>query len=698
MIALLLLCSIAYAVEEGEISVYENRNSQGASDSYLHQTGSHSAEFVRFRPNATINLTTIEVYSFGRSAAGYVNFSICTESNDQPDWDDCTLLNSTMQAEEIGHIGSWAWCKHNISYWQTESMQLDADTNYTLVWEVVSNLGDGCYGTARATSGNNKHAYLNTGRAGGWTSDGAGVIQVWGMEIITQTIFLATDLYPANNTQYNYSSINFNSTGNNFTNTANCSLMINGTYYSSANYTGTDQNISITSSVADGSWSFYFNCTDSEESRNTTSNLFFVDTSDPSAAWNAPASDNSTIQSSPLTINATISDENLYSYYLLVDYSNGTNYINQSNTSLTGLDTYDVINTSAYPVDDTYTAWLQVCDGHTSSRIDFNADIVDDELLFDNGQIKIYLKTKSETSKISYDLKHDRYTYSFDTKTPTDNLVYVVESTGYIDILDGKTDYEGHLVSHDKWIDFEGAEVQTANVNRVSDTEVEVWVYFKNPGTSFSFESIGELNCIESEVEFEIDSTGPVVTNLLPLNDSQDTDGEVVFTFSVSEYSNCTLYLNGAPSNESSVEGTGNLEIPYTFTEAVNVTWFAVCYDNASNNGNSSAFSLEVTLTDTILQYGYFDTNATCILDQELAYVIGYFAIIALILVLYFANLFLLKVPVISFILGIAEIIVTLNFYACTWVVGAIFTLFGLIMIFYEIVLLKRHLDSFNAA
>ena len=83
------------------------------------------------------------------------------------------------------------------------------------------------------------------------------------------------------------------------------------------------------------------------------------------------------------------------------------------------------------------------------------------------------LKTKTETSKISYIKEKDKYTYSFDVKNPTNNIVYVVESIDYIDILNTK--YKGHLITGNKWIDFEGASVKTANVNRIDDNKIEVW-------------------------------------------------------------------------------------------------------------------------------------------------------------------------------------------------------------------------------
>ena len=229
--------------------------------------------------------------------------------------------------------------------------------------------------------------------------------------------------------------------------------------------------------------------------------------------------------------------------------------LNLSNTSLTGLTTYNLLNTTSGLIDGIYTSTAMLCDGHTSNEILFNVEIINNELRFDNSDVKIYLKDKLDTSTIEYTKLYDRYSYNLNTKIATDTLIYVVESTEYIDILE--TGYKGHLITGLKWIDFEGVDVLSANVKRINNNKVEVTVTFKESKTSFKLESIGALNCVTQKVTFEV--INPNInypTSLKTITGVNDTNDDFRFI-----YSN-----NGITHNVSEVAGTPAFDIRYNFT------------------------------------------------------------------------------------------------------------------------------------
>lgn len=329
------------------------------------------------------------------------------------------------------------------------------------------------------------------------------------LSVVVDTINIS-DPFPTNNTQFNPSLLNFNLTVN-ATNTFNASLYINDTLnqtltgFSSGTDVLVDFNISFTG--FDGSLSYFINVYDNVTSENTTTSYFFVDNIQPVINWTYPKSDNSTVlnhltQGNFFNTSIYLTDNNLYSYEYNITYANGSLIYNQSNSTLTGLTVYNYthsLNMSDYT--GTYLSSMRVCDGHTNNQIKFGVTANNTKLNFDG--VIIYPFTKNNVNKYTAVAQSDRYSFVFNTTTTKNSLILVVESDEYIDILNG-TGYKGHIVTKDRWVDFEGDFIDSVDVIRFNDTRVYVTVTPTHPIMEWAFNSIGELNCINEIQSFSI--------------------------------------------------------------------------------------------------------------------------------------------------------------------------------------------------
>ena len=245
------------------------------------------------------------------------------------------------------------------------------------------------------------------------------------------------------------------------------------------------------------------------------SSEFDIDTTNPSSLINAP----DVYENATAVISYLFTDDNLYSYYINVTYPNGTTIINETNISLTGKTSVNAglsIDMTGLPLG-VYTANARVCDGHTLSYVD-DMDVIKDtdELIFDDISISFLDKISAvDTSYIKLD---DRYSFSLTTERAVTSKEIIVSSPYYIDILEN-TGYKGHLVTGNKWIDFEGELIDNVIVNRIDDKTVRVSISSTKPISIWEFNSIGELNCITDSETFEY-----MVAPIPPDNIYDDTD------------------------------------------------------------------------------------------------------------------------------------------------------------------------------
>jgi hypothetical protein len=309
-------------------------------------------------------------------------------------------------------------------------------------------------------------------------------------------------LSPANNTQHNYSVVNFNVTVNSTSNFT-AQLYINNSLNQSANFNlGNTVNVSFDVTLSNGFWNAKIEVNDSTQNKNTSNNIILVDINGPTITFNNPAIANNTEVTDSITLNITVADPNLYSAYWNITYENGTLVANGSNTTLTGSSSYTITdNVSLLDVAGFLLANVKTCDGHTKNKIDIKPSKTKDTLSFDD--VKVSMNTKTDTSFTHYHKEEDKYSFEFITKTEAKAKSFIVEGEVFVDILHGKTKYPGHLVIDNKyWVDFETDNLGSVKITRISNTKVRVDVTKKKATKNWFFDSVGELNCNTGTAKF----------------------------------------------------------------------------------------------------------------------------------------------------------------------------------------------------
>lgn len=340
------------------------------------------------------------------------------------------------------------------------------------------------------------------------TSDAFNVETIISEETVDPDNITVTLNSPSDNDHDSIATTNFTWNVTSTNSLTNCSLWLNSTGAWSLNTTNTSTvsttvTNGITQNITEGVYLWNIQCCDNlgECSWASANYTFVIDTTSPIITWTLPANDNSTVLDSNTNSSVLISDDNLYSYYFNITYPNGTTAFNWSNTSLTGSTSKTIIhliNTST--LSGPMLATTKVCDSHTKNSIDVRASKRSNELRFDG--VKVYLQTKTDTSRYDYTQLSDRYKFDFVTRKASNTQSFVVESLNYIDILKN-TGYSGHLVTGDKWIDFVMPGT-TAKVKRITPYKVVVTVTNSKAVSEWSFESVGELNCVTETREFMV--------------------------------------------------------------------------------------------------------------------------------------------------------------------------------------------------
>lgn len=413
-----------------------------------------------------------------------------------------------------------------------------------------------------------------------------------------------TEIAPSNATQFNTNRIPINVTVN-ASSPFNCTLYVNGLVNNSINGTAAGVNINLTSNVTFGAntedtFSYYWNCRANSSEENSTNATFFVDNVLPNINFNIPKSDNTTIinlnNSVFLNTNITIEDPNLYSYRYNITYGNGTVLFNYSNTSLTGLGNYTINNTiNMTGQGGIFYAVAEICDGHTSNDLKKLKNPIKNEYKLDFDDVKIYLKYSTHGKSTEYTKLKDRYSFDFNTKYKTTKETFIVEGKNYVDILDGKTEFKGHLVLDNMyWVDFENPNVKNIIIKRVSQTVVEVEVTFFTSTSTFSFNSIGELNCVtDSKYFYVYDIVEDFTTPLLTTQSS-------LFSLNITGYNSSYL---GTPTakffyNNTQYNITGHLvDDIFTFNKTI-TSPFVTAQTNITFNWNYTLLSINYTTAE----------------------------------------------------------------------------------------------------
>ena len=376
--------------------------------------------------------------------------------------------------------------------------------------------------------------------------------------------------------------------------------------------------------LADGTYSINITCnrTDTTINGTVTSN-FIMDTTNPTITASDILTENKTIVwngTFGFNINFT-DDREIYSINVSLD--NGTDLYYDSNIGGTSYE----LNV-AFGVDSQYERNLtaRVCDSHTAKeisdleqRIDkkgLKYVIEDSPLWFPDEYIHIYPKEdNSYTTPITNKLS-DRYSFEFNKRSLTTGVeTFVVYSTQNIDIAKDQN-YAAHLIikglgENGYWIDFENNEATKHEIKRINDKTVEVTVYGLK-GSSFQFNSIGELNCVSENYKYA--NINPLTSHKASVIIGESStytllitpQSDIISSYLVNLSYNYTMYEQGESASSSQIVTAPTL-IPSNPT-VLPANW-VVSINNTLYNITSQTQSVSDFFLDNCTSYNNHSLN-----------------------------------------------------------------------------------------
>lgn len=401
-------------------------------------------------------------------------------------------------------------------------------------------------------------------------------------------------------------SINDTSWGENFSNNTAYSFL-NDTY------------------LADGNYHVKVNCSAGGGMTDTQTRKFVVDLTDPTITPKPSLLYNDTwVWNGTLSTYINFSDNNEI-YSIKVNMSNGTNIFSKDNMGVTFY-RLNISESIGYVVSDYFNVTL--CDAHTAlaiSSLDTKVSdqglkyVMEEKFFIDTEWVKIYPKEYALYDTPETVKAKDRYNFTFHRKEEVGAAeTFVVESSHYIDIAKLQN-YGGHLVIPDigkngYWVDLVNDDATKYTITRINDKKVEITVYGLK-GTTLSFSSIGELNCVTTayyygninpSTTFTPRTTGQTTTTFY-LNIT--TDAITMENITATLHYNNTAYSAGSIANFSvdvttpDVRNFTNISFVWQITidsESHNLTTYEqTVYDwYLDNCSNASILAYNFTVKD----------------------------------------------------------------------------------------------------
>ena len=431
----------------------------------------------------------------------------------------------------------------------------------------------------------------------------------------TYTTVNVSDTLPEDNAQFKSNEINF-STIVNASYDFSCSLYVNDTLNLTQGFSsGQNVSVNITATIDEGIIEYYLSCNDSNTTTNTTAKIFIVDVSTPVIVDSYVNLQTTNILTDTDSIIGTwnITDNIvLYGLEVFIDDVQVENKTNL-NTSLYYYNfTYPVSSLSKSQ----HTFSVSFYDGHTATELknpkSYNPQTkwFDSEVRFDFvvPYKKGFLKMKKKGGSIldNWDLKEskDRFSFEFKPISKTTSHTFTIEADSKIDIIHvPDSEYKTWIVYDEHWLDFMPYDI--TNINRVSDTEVEVTVDgFDVNDEIYTFNSIGDLNVVSENYTFDVIGLNATYSTSVIETEEQTMEFEI-YKINSSYSTQANLVYNNAIKSLNKFQGL----IYDTYT----VTFNTPMIDNASkqvdftfnfNITNGGVTELSQDFNQTIIQIG----------------------------------------------------------------------------------------------
>lgn len=525
-----------------------------------------------------------------------------------------------------GGLGTQGTFSKTLSNWYLSEITYNSSTGQ---WDLY-NWDDNAAKPATASSSkadaspDARGHYLTISIGGGGTYSGdAYISEVWidngtSPPAPTYDLINITNAYPTAPAQFN-SEFNINLTFNSTYN-SECKKYLNGTLNGTKSFTaGTDVFVSWNETLPDGIYNITLTCGNQSDNESTYLDPIYFDASNPTITLDTTL--NQIQYSGNLTANFTLTDNILiHSYNITIDHTTYiTNKTNVSSTSASVNISYDLDLLSA----GWHNLTVKLADGHTSKTIRHNDwklrnglfnDYMKYEWVNSYSPGEVTIKQKDGSIFDSWDSisDFDRFRFTFEPNTPSTSYTFEVESDKPIQYVEApNTKYKKWLiVNGEHWLDFyfNGEEEVEFNQVEGNPKEWEVTVSNLPIQDSYTFNSIGDLNIVETNYSFyntklTATYTSPVTElqqqtvtfNITKPNNNYDFN-YVNFSYNGTQYTLTetnisTEHIFTTTFISPNVDGYQNMTLNFTFS-MFNSTETAIA--NSTNLYNQSIYNLGI--------------------------------------------------------------------------------------------------------
>ncbi len=384
-------------------------------------------------------------------------------------------------------------------------------------------------------------------------------------------------LNTSNETAETENSITLYYTGFDNTNFSSCSLYLNDELNksNSTNVDNGQQESFVADNLADGTYWWYVNCTDTFGlSSSSVKNIFYIDANPPSIELYEP--NGKDIYSSNISFNFSVTDlvdSNLICNLSVDSTVEGLNLNVENNT---------VYNYTASGITDGFHTWYVNCTDDAGNT----------------GNSLIYNFTRYTTPGISLIYPDDGYWFN----SSSFNLTYFPE------------DDEGFSLA-ELIINGQVNRSNTTNINNGNNNDFSITGFYDGfYNWSINVTDLGGLVGVSETRTFYVDTKIPELTLFYPNESELFETNNVTFNFSVLDNldnnMNCDIFIDDEKEFSKSAQNN-TFQIEYKPLVDGNHSWYAICNDSAGNSNQSTTINFQVIAPPIVTLQSPADGNLT---------------------------------------------------------------------------------------